>query len=331
MSLSSVEDVMLHGLSYDPSHGASEASCTLDSHRKGVVEVPTLSQHWPRFQNSANAFEEQQQYRPNRDCSSAIFDHSSILPSVEQQNEISWDYRCANGMFNAYSSQVCPRSYPMDNEAILQTYLQPNQPTYEYPFGSSASMPGQFLHQPNASFQPPSTDLFQNLRLGNNTPQSSLGDDLVPSCSSTIASSPSYKIQLRYSANPSVEPMDHYDGFNDGVINMEEDSEGDGGLNSEPYARLIWRALKSAPEHKMVLKEIYDWVARNTDKSKDPISKGWQNSIRHNLSMNGVCGRTVPFSFHTLLTPCRRSRRLSNRHPLKNRRKVSSGFLRLPR
>ena len=59
-------------------------------------------------------------------------------------------------------------------------------------------------------------------------------------------------------------------------------------LNSEPYAKLIFRALKSAPGHRMVLREIYEWFEINTDKAGDPKSRGWQNSIRHNLSMNGV-------------------------------------------
>ena len=56
---------------------------------------------------------------------------------------------------------------------------------------------------------------------------------------------------------------------------------------SEPYAKLIWRALMSAPGHGMVLKQIYEWFIKHTDKG-DEKSKGWQNSIRHNLSMNGV-------------------------------------------
>ena len=59
-------------------------------------------------------------------------------------------------------------------------------------------------------------------------------------------------------------------------------------LNNEPYAKLIFRALKSAPGHRMVLREIYEWFEMNTDKAGDPKSRGWQNSIRHNLSMNGV-------------------------------------------
>ncbi|KAK4223452.1 hypothetical protein QBC38DRAFT_51409 [Podospora fimiseda] len=53
----------------------------------------------------------------------------------------------------------------------------------------------------------------------------------------------------------------------------------------EPYAKLIWRAFMSVPSHAMTLQEIYQWFRENTDKGKDE-SKGWQNSIRHNLSMN---------------------------------------------
>lgn len=70
---------------------------------------------------------------------------------------------------------------------------------------------------------------------------------------------------------------------------MEDESDEYGSSSLEPYAQLIYRALKSVAGHAMVLKEIYEWFEKNTDKAKDPLSKGWQNSIRHNLSMNGVC------------------------------------------
>ncbi|KAK0669062.1 hypothetical protein QBC41DRAFT_224668 [Cercophora samala] len=55
--------------------------------------------------------------------------------------------------------------------------------------------------------------------------------------------------------------------------------------NEEPYAKLIYRAFMSKPNHAMTLQEIYQWFRDNTDKGKDD-TKGWQNSIRHNLSMN---------------------------------------------
>ncbi|KZM24921.1 uncharacterized protein EKO05_0002709 [Ascochyta rabiei] len=56
----------------------------------------------------------------------------------------------------------------------------------------------------------------------------------------------------------------------------------------QPYAQLIYRALHDAPDHTMVLRDIYDWFRRYTDKAAQSETKGWQNSIRHNLSMNGA-------------------------------------------
>ncbi|KAJ5131008.1 Winged helix-turn-helix transcription repressor DNA-binding [Penicillium bovifimosum] len=53
-----------------------------------------------------------------------------------------------------------------------------------------------------------------------------------------------------------------------------------------PYSALIYNALKAAPGNKLPLQGIYNWFQENTDKGADPSEKGWQNSIRHNLSMN---------------------------------------------
>ncbi|CAF9934440.1 MAG: hypothetical protein ALECFALPRED_005948 [Alectoria fallacina] len=69
---------------------------------------------------------------------------------------------------------------------------------------------------------------------------------------------------------------------------QDSESESEGKQGEPPYAKLIYRALMDAPEHQMVLKDIYDWIAQNTDKARDPAFKGWQNSVRHNLSMNGA-------------------------------------------
>jgi hypothetical protein len=63
----------------------------------------------------------------------------------------------------------------------------------------------------------------------------------------------------------------------------------------QPYAQLIYRALLEAPGKTMILRDIYNWFKENTDKAADKETKGWQNSIRHNLSMNGVC---EPISIH---------------------------------
>lgn len=99
--------------------------------------------------------------------------------------------------------------------------------------------------------------------------------------SSSTRSSPSIKIEYPIANNIKLMRFP--------ATMMGDVSDEDGSSSLEPYAQLIYRALKSVAGHAMVLKEIYEWFEKNTDKAKDPLSKGWQNSIRHNLSMNGVC------------------------------------------
>ena len=74
-----------------------------------------------------------------------------------------------------------------------------------------------------------------------------------------------------------------------GTILGREGLEEDDVRPYKPYARLIWEALMQAPGHRMMLREIYSWFERNTNKAIESGSNGWQNSIRHNLSMNQVC------------------------------------------
>lgn len=78
--------------------------------------------------------------------------------------------------------------------------------------------------------------------------------------------------------------------FDDAAITPNQDIEEDSSNNCDkPYARLIWDALMQAPGHRMMLREIYTWFQIHTNKARDSGSTGWQNSIRHNLSMNQVC------------------------------------------
>lgn len=75
---------------------------------------------------------------------------------------------------------------------------------------------------------------------------------------------------------------------------------GNNGKVDEPYAQLIYRAFMSKPNKSMTLQEIYQWFRENTDKAKSE-GKGWQNSIRHNLSMNLVCIHCVGVVVCTLV------------------------------
>ena len=55
-----------------------------------------------------------------------------------------------------------------------------------------------------------------------------------------------------------------------------------------PYAQLLYQALSEAKDNSMALRDIYTWFENNTDKTRNKETRGWQNSIRHNLSMNAV-------------------------------------------
>ena len=67
-----------------------------------------------------------------------------------------------------------------------------------------------------------------------------------------------------------------------------------------PYAVLIHRALMSAPNHKMVLSQIYEYFREKIPRFRKVKGRGWMNSIRHNLSMNGVSCYDVPLLTLTL-------------------------------
>ena len=51
------------------------------------------------------------------------------------------------------------------------------------------------------------------------------------------------------------------------------------------YIGLISMAILSAPEQRMLLSEIYSWIAKNFPYYKQR-DRSWRNSIRHNLSLN---------------------------------------------
>ncbi|KAJ3110508.1 transcription factor [Phlyctochytrium bullatum] len=68
-----------------------------------------------------------------------------------------------------------------------------------------------------------------------------------------------------------------------------QSDEGEGGADARPnvsYATMIYQAiLSSGEQRKMTLAGIYKWISENYPYYQMTKS-GWQNSIRHNLSLN---------------------------------------------
>lgn len=52
------------------------------------------------------------------------------------------------------------------------------------------------------------------------------------------------------------------------------------------YVALINMALKTSPDGRMTVSEIYKFFEENYPFFRTTDKKGWQNSVRHNLSLN---------------------------------------------
>lgn len=68
----------------------------------------------------------------------------------------------------------------------------------------------------------------------------------------------------------------------------EIDENANGEVTDPCYAQLLYGCLLEAPDHTMSLKDVYSWVCQHSQKARDSTGTGWQNSVRHNLSMNAV-------------------------------------------
>jgi forkhead transcription factor HCM1 len=62
--------------------------------------------------------------------------------------------------------------------------------------------------------------------------------------------------------------------------------EDDGNKPSYSYAQMIGMAILRAPNRRLTLSQIYDWIATTFSYYHNDPKRGWHNSIRHNLSLN---------------------------------------------
>ena len=186
----------------------------------------------------------------------------------------------------AYRSTVtCPRSCPRGVDAITDDEVvttTQSHPTSAYFNDGSTLLQNQIISPtPSFPFGYAGNARF-NLSSLDSTNESLMSYSPTPSLSPSQFNRPDFR---QISTPDSGDSYDYPTGLT--MLNSD-DTTGDACGISEPYAQLIFKALMSAPGHKMVLREIYEWFEKNTDKADNKASKGWQNSIRHNLSMNKV-------------------------------------------
>ena len=176
---------------------------------------------------------------------------------------------------SASSTPICPSLEPdiYGFDEVRRAFLG-------YPYVSSGYEP-----QRHYDFFPPLQSPFTS---GSNASHDS--PDLVDSMSPPSATAQSVSPLSRDHVPLYCDHQKNSPPIDQKFERFEYDSDNeDESLSHEPYAKLIYRALMQAPGHRMVLRDIYEWFQKHTCKPKESGTNGWQNSIRHNLSMNQVC------------------------------------------
>lgn len=253
-------------------------------HEGGCFADPKSLWEWQDLQDSIMSFPESSLNQTSQNFSNPRFESAEAVYTPSKLGEQAiWECNAPNGPALAYPPPMFPRSYPAEDDENMRMLLEPVLQAHA-PASYTVSSRCQQVHQING--QPNRRDVLAIP--GQDNYHSHAGDNVAERRSSGSPRPIPIMIKREYSPEISPNANKRCDDNLPSPTVADDDSDGEGSPHVEPYAQLIYRALKSAPGHAMVLKEIYEWFEHNTDKAKNAGSKGWQNSIRHNLSMNGV-------------------------------------------
>lgn len=163
-----------------------------------------------------------------------------------------------------------------------------NHPNHSYP--SHMNPPSPYIHHTMAHL-PQAASLGQVPNHMDQAYYPTSAPVAMPTMNDVYHDLPAHPQQNGYYSPSNVSRQGTVDLMDYENIIPEENEAGDainGDVVDPCYAQLLYRCLLEAPEHTMALKDVYKWVRQYSQKARDSAGTGWQNSVRHNLSMNAV-------------------------------------------
>lgn len=280
---------------------------------------PETVAHWPSAsQSGASTCDDQLQHSQITDSidggsqssqmiNSHVQDSRDILPQWQpvnaQKEPVAHDFRLIKQQyFNSSSLANSPQEY-MPNHSdfchghMAATFDLSGQSAMIYD-PNYAPWPAQSMSADlqNQTFTYPSPPMYHNAPEYTYSPAGTVNG--VHSMIDPVLGAGHQQMYCNENLSRSCTPASEQPSF---VLTKRCDTPLDDSSSSEvAYAHLLYKCLEAAPGHKMGLRDIYNWIHDNCDRVRLSGSKGWQNSVRHNLSMNQVRGCTLisPLFFH---------------------------------
>lgn len=161
----------------------------------------------------------------------------------------------------------------------------PSQPQFPnvYPLAVNNQLPmypAQPMAQPQFNQYPPQPVVFEN----NNYSYNSIPTGYTTQFSTNVQ--PVYEAKQSYSKGPANMSRPWFSSA--GTQFFDQDLSHEDAKDTKPpfsYATMISQAILTTPDHQMSLADIYEWISSRYSFYRFSKS-GWQNSIRHNLSLN---------------------------------------------
>lgn len=207
--------------------------------------------------------------------------------SQDQFRPVSWDSAARESHIVGFVHQSPP---PLPSSSSSNTSYPSGNPYLTSPFDMYQPLPDEFVSEPRCgsslAYKAEPEDDPEDYPEDDNTPDRENNDQCQDE--EVKAESPAGGRVLGKYKGDTTRSLSSSPGADTGPENNTSASSSAAAAKPrESYAQLIYQAFLTSERHAMTLKEIYQWFLENTSRAQSG-TKGWQNSIRHNLSMNQV-------------------------------------------